>query len=224
MPALFQPGDVFYTHADSAYHVFKVLAVDERLGCYHVRCYVPVATVPSAQEVAGLAVAVGHSPISADGFGEPVLLTHQPVAAHELEGYHYYLNAMQGDGEEPVNPAVDQAIEYFNQALALSDEERHLEAIAAYTEAFKLVPVFYEALDNRAFCKMDLGQWQAAILDFEESLQINSLNALAEFSIGECYFNLGDDDQATRRFEKALEIDPAYNLPREFLQKVAARH
>ena len=228
MAPRFVAGDVFYTTLGPEYHLFKVLAVDEQLDCYHVRCYVPVAAVPTAAEVAGLPVAVGHSPIAADGFGDPVLLTHEPVQAHELEGYRYYLQAMQGasapaDSADSGDSDVDQAIEYFNQGLALSDENRHWDAIAAYAKAAELVPLFYEALDNRAFCFMDLGRWREAIAGFEQSLAVNPVSSLAEFSIGECHFNLGEDALAQARFEKALEIDPGYPLPAEWLQKLAAR-
>ena len=225
MKTRFRAGDVFYTPAGQEYHLFKVLAVDDVLDCYHVRCYAPVAAVPPAAEVAGLPVAVGHSPISADGFGEPVLLGHEPVRGHELEGYHYYLRAMGGSSAppDPDSSEVDQAIRYFNQGLALSDEQRHWDAIAAYTEAADLVPAFYEALDNRAFCLMDLGLWERAIMGFEQSRSGNRDNELAEFSIGECYFNLGDDAQATARFAKALALDPTHSLSSEFLQKIAAR-
>lgn len=225
MKTKLRAGDVFYTPAGQEYHLFKVLAVDDVLDCYHVRCYVPVAAVPTAAEVAGLPVAVGHSPISTDGFGEPVLLGHEAVLDHELEGYHYYLRAMRGAPAppDPDSSEVDQAIQYFHQGLALSDEQRHWDAIAAYTEAVELVPAFYEALDNCAFCFMDLGLWERAIAGFEQSLAVNPDNALAEFSIGECYFNLGDDARASAQFEKALALDPTYFLALEFLQKVAAR-
>ena len=86
------------------------------------------------------------------------------------------------------------------------------------------MPEFYEAVDNRAFCWMNLGCWSEAIADIEESLRINPANDLAEFSIGECYFNLHDDAQAKARFEKALVLNPESALAQEFLAKVAACH
>lgn len=214
----FVAGDVFYTRADQQYRLFKVVATDPDLACYHVAIYVPQATLPAPAELPGLPLEIGHAPISADGFDHPVWLAHQPLTAHELAGYHTYLQHVQSTGS-----TIDQAIAYFNDGLALTDAGQHDAAIEAYAKAAGLVPQFYEALDNRAFCFMDLGRWPEAIAGFEQSLQVNPANDLAVFSIGECYFNLRDDAQATAHFEQALQLNPASALAHEFLAKVAAR-
>jgi tetratricopeptide (TPR) repeat protein len=127
-----------------------------------------------------------------------VWLAHQPVAARELDGYYVYLHHTL-----PAEARTD--IAHFNKAL--NDAQQHHEAVA-----------------NRAFCRMDLGQWPAAIADFEESVGIYPNNDLAEFSIGECYFNPHDDAQAKARFERALALNPGSTLAQEFLVKVAARN
>ena len=214
----FVAGDVFYTLSNQQHQLFKVLAVDSNLEAYHVRAYVPQPALPTVANIPTLPAQIGHTPISADGFDQPVWLAHYPVAARELEGYYLYLHHTL-----PSEARTDLAITHFNEALALSDIQQHYEAIDTYTLAYTLVPEFYEAVDNRAFCRMDLGQWPAAIADFEESLRINPANDLAEFSIGECYFNLHDDAQARTYFERALALNPESALAQEFLAKVAAR-
>jgi tetratricopeptide (TPR) repeat protein len=214
----FVAGDVFYTRTDQPFQLFKVVAVDQDLGCYHVAAYAPLPTLPAPADIPNLPIAVGHAPISTDGFDQPVWLAHLPVAARELRGYYFYLQYQQ-----PAEERIELAVSHFNEAMSLSDAQRHHDAIDAYTLAHTLVPEFYEAVDNRAFCWMDLGRWPEAIADFEESLRINSANDLAEFSIGECYFNLHDDAQAKARFEKALALNPDSALAQEFLGKVAAR-
>lgn len=218
MSTNFVAGDVFYTLSGPEYQLFKVLAVDSQLDAYHLRAYVPQPALPAVADLPGLPVQIGHSPISIDGFDQPVWLAHQPIAARELEGYYLYLQHTQ-----PSEARVEQAIGHFNEALALSDAGQHQAAIDTYTLAYTLVPEFYEAVDNRAFCRMDLGQWPAAIADFEQSLRINPASDLAEFSIGECYFNLHDDAQARTHFERALALNPESALARDFLAKVAAR-
>jgi tetratricopeptide (TPR) repeat protein len=214
----FIAGDVFYTRIDGQFQLFKVVAVDLTLGCYHVAAYAPLPALPAPEDLPGLPVAIGHAPIATDGFDQPVWLAHQPVVARELRGYYTYLQYHQ-----PAQERIEQAMNHFNEALALSDAQRHHDAIDTYTLAYTLVPEFYEAVDNRAFCWMDLGCWPEAITDFEESLRINPANDLAEFSIGECYFNLHDDAQAKAHFEKALALNPNSALAQEFLAKVAAR-
>ncbi|MBO2007614.1 tetratricopeptide repeat protein [Hymenobacter negativus] len=218
MNPTFISGDVFYTRADQQFQLFKVVAVDPALDCYHVAAYAPLPALPVPADIPGLPIAIGHAPIAADGFDQPVWLAHLPVAARELRGYYTYLQFHQ-----PAAERIEQAIRHFDEALALSDAQRHHDAIDTYTLAYTLVPELYEAVDNRAFCWMDLGCWPEAIADFEESLRINPASDLAEFSIGECYFNLHDDAQAKARFEKALALNPDSALAQEFLGKVAAR-
>lgn len=43
---------------------------------------------------------------------------------------------------------------------------------------------------------------------------------LAEFSMGECYFKMSDYQNAKLQFEKAHQIDPGHEAPRQFLNKV----
>ncbi|MNY05221.1 Tetratricopeptide repeat protein [compost metagenome] len=64
--------------------------------------------------------------------------------------------------------------------------------------------------------------WHEAIADFQLSLVQNPVSLLAEFSIGECYFKLGDFNQAKQQFEKAHAIDPDHPAPNQFLEKVNA--
>ena len=104
----------------------------------------------------------------------------------------------------------------------MTEEKKHYEAIDAYTKAIDLFPQFFEAIDNRAFCKMDIGLWSDAIEDFKFSLQQNPNSLLAEFSIGECYFKMGDYLNAKQQFEKAHSIDPNHQAPKQFLDKINA--
>jgi tetratricopeptide (TPR) repeat protein len=66
---------------------------------------------------------------------------------------------------------------------------------------------------------MDLGKWTDAIEDFKLSLSVNPKSLLAEFSIGECFFKMGDYKNAIKQFQKAIDIDPAHQAPRDFLKK-----
>lgn len=210
----FTEGDIFYTLLDNQYYFHKVLKVDNDFNTYHVLGYSPVSTLPETAD--SLTIFVYHTPIDKNGFDKPVLFKNTVTTDEELTGFHEYIRLTNN-----MNLIIPEATRYFHEGYALTDEKKHEEAIKKYSLAVNLFPMLYEALDNRAFCKMDLGRWEDAIEDFRLSLQVNQFSALAEFSIGECYMRLGNYETAKAQFHKALEVDPAYDLPKEFLQKIA---
>lgn len=209
----FTEGDIFYTLHDHQYHFHKVLKVDHDFNTYHVLGYSPVTSLPDTVE--SLTVFIHHSPVDKNGFEKPVLFKKTAITDEELAGFHEYIRLTNN-----MNLIIPEATRYFHEGYALTDDKKHEEAIKKYSLAVALFPMLYEALDNRAFCKMDLGRWADAIEDFKLSLQVNPFSALAEFSIGECYLKMGDFEAAKAQFHKALEIDPAYDLPREFLKRI----
>ncbi|MBL0742568.1 tetratricopeptide repeat protein [Chryseolinea lacunae] len=212
--AKFSEGDIFYTHADTEYHIFKVLKADDAYSTYHIMAFEPVATLPDNDEVHHLDVAVYHMPIDQNGFESPTLLAKREVTFNDLTGYHEYLRQTAN-----ITELAAEANRYFMEGYRLTDAKKLDDAITAYSNAIELIPQFYEAIDNRAFCKMDLGQWQEAIEDFNLSLQQNPESVLAEFSIGECLMRLGDYTNAITQFEKALAIDPSHDVSKRFLEK-----
>jgi tetratricopeptide (TPR) repeat protein len=171
--------------------------------------------LPSPKNINSLEVAVYHSPIDKNGFKDAKLLTKDKISSDDLIGYHEYLRQTQ----EP-NYYIPIANEYYQAGLRLTDEKKHYDAIDSYSKAVDLMPNFFEAIDNRAFCKMDLGQWAEAIEDFQESLEVNPNSLLAEFSIGECYLKMDNYKEAKEQFEKAIAIDPTHQAPKDFLKKV----
>jgi tetratricopeptide (TPR) repeat protein len=208
-------GDVFYVMHEGSYQVYKLLASDKAFSCYHVLAYEPMDVLPSARDVARFRISIGHLPIDSAGFDKPVVLGNMRATANELSGYHEYLKQTQ-----PHESYTPLAIAYFNDGLFLTDEQKHEEAIDAYSKAADLVPLFYEAIDNRAFCKMNLGLWEAAIEDFLLSLRVFPDSTLAEFSIGECHLRMKRYAEAKAQFEKALSIDPDHQLSKNFLEHV----
>lgn len=211
----FSEGDIFYTQFDNQYHIYKLLVFDKDFECYHVLGYKPTETLPTTKNIGNLEVAVYHSPVDKNGFKNAKLLTKDKISSDDLIGYHEYLRQTQ----EP-NYYIPIANEYYQAGLRLTDEKKHYDAIDSYSKAIDLVPNFFEAIDNRAFCKMDLGQWAEAIEDFQESLEVNPNSLLAEFSIGECYLKMDNYQKAKEQFEKAIAIDPTHQAPKDFLKKV----
>ena len=211
----FSEGDIFYTYFDNKYHIYKLLVYDKAFECYHVLVYEPLDILPTNETIDNLEVSVYHTPIDKNGFEGAKFLSKQNVISDDLIGYHEYLRQTQ----EP-NYYIPIANEYYKTGLRLTDEKKHLDAIDSYSKAIDLFPDFFEAIDNKAFCKMDLGLWLEAIEDFKESLVVNPKSVLAEFSIGECYLKLDNYQNAKEQFEIAISIDPTHQAPKDFLKKV----
>lgn len=214
-PTEFSEGDIFFTRSGKQYHIHKLLVSDKAFDCYHVLSYVSSLISPDKKDIDSLEVQIYHRPISKQGFKSPILLANRKVTANDLIGYHEYLRQIQ-----TLDYQVSFANQYYLAGLRLTDEEKHYEAIEAYSKAIDMVPGFFEAIDNRAFCKMDIGRWTEAIEDFNLSLEVNPDTLLAEFSIGECYLRLGDLKKAKQQFEKASAISPDHQGTIDFLKRV----
>jgi tetratricopeptide (TPR) repeat protein len=210
----FEEGDVFYSFFEKKYHLYKLLRVDKENSTYHVLSYADLDVLPNADAINTLEVHIYHIPIDKDGFENPTLFSKQKVIANNLIGYHEYLRQTQD-----IEFVIKTAQEYYKRGGQFTDLKKHELAIDEYSKAFDLFPQFFEAIDNRAFCKMDIGRWTDAIGDFEISLTVNPNSLLAEFSIGECYLRLQDGDKAKEHFENAIKIDPTHEASHNFLKK-----
>lgn len=210
-----QEGDIFYTRYNDKFHLYKLLKKDGESGAYHVLSYVPQDELPDPSSVEELPVYVYHLPMHAESFVGAELLTHSSVTEDELIGYYTYLGHMEEDFEEKAGKAA----EYFEEAYKLTDQGKTEEAIEKYSMAIELIPEFFEAIDNRAFCKMDLERWEDAIADFRLSLQVQPDSLLAEFSIGECYFRLGQFEKAREQFLQCTRLDPTHQVSADMLAR-----
>ncbi len=208
----FKEGDVFYTERNDKYHIHKLLKIDVESNTFHVKTFAETSSIPKPNDIKNLDVKIHHSPINGNGFSNPKLIVNQPIVESDLEGYFVYIKSTQN-----VNEIVKYAKRFYQQAHELTNQNNHKAAIQKYTNAIDLMPNFHEAIDNRAFCHMDLGNWSEAIQGFNQSLQVNPNSLLAIFSIGECYFKLGKYSEAKPYFEKASQIDPSHPKPKELL-------
>lgn len=93
-----QVGGIYATpDEDGSWRVVRVLALDEH--AVHLRSYTDrFSEPPKDVALPKLNWFVGHMPLDRDGFeSEPrVLVKVVPVEEDELEGYRYYLDAMNG--------------------------------------------------------------------------------------------------------------------------------
>ena len=209
----FEEGDVFYTEKEKTYSLFKVLKYDSKFETLHVKGYEEVDKLPNQKELKSLSVMIHHFPVAKTGFEDPIFLFKTVVEEEDLEGYFLYIKETN-----KIDEIVKYAQQYYQVAHQLTDRQLYEEAIANYSKAIDLFPNFFEAIDNRAFCHMDLGHWREAIEGFEQSLVVNPNSLSAVFSIGECYLRLKNYPKAKEYFEKAIEINPNHEKPKEFLR------
>jgi len=216
----FGVGDVLVSRReDGDWMAVKVLAVDswpdgdDTLQCL---VYRPIAHSPTADSFRSPDDHGCHGPISAAGFAEgwEVLCT-SPIQDGDLDGYHLYLKMtdfgryLEVTGQS-VDAVVAQANAYYRAASALDDDGKKLEAIDTYSQAIELLPMFFEAIDNRAFLQMEFGEYDMALIGFEDSLRVNSDGNSAFFSRGECLLRLGRLEEAEQVFEEGQQRFPEH--------------
>lgn len=208
----FEEGDIFYFIQNSKYHFFKALKVDNEHNVVHILIYEEMYEMPLTNQIGQFKIRVYHAPIDKNGFTDLQLFYKTQVEDADLLGYHEYIKQTRN-----IDELVSYATKYFKEAYLLSDQKKHHKAINKYSLAIYLLPNYFEAIDNRAFSKMDLGMFSEAIDDFNLSLSTNPGGFAAVFSIGECYLKLGDFQNAKTYFEKALEINPNYDKTKDYL-------
>lgn len=217
-PKTYSEGDVFYICLDNKYYTYKLLFFEIAANCYHVLSYDPIMNPPKEEDISNLEIMSYHAPIDKNGFENDVYITNIPVTSTDITGYHEYLK--QTKNPEAYIPIAKQ---YYKEGLHLTDKKKLHLAIDSYSKAFDLFPPFFEAVDNRAFCKMDLGLWLEAIEDFKLSIEMNTNSFLTDYSIGECYFKNGDLENAKEYFESALKIDPSYTGTKKYLNNISEK-
>jgi len=123
---------------------------------------------------------------------------------------------------------VDEALEHFQEALALEPEsatfraslgtayyrERRLdEAIIQFQKALEIEPDFAEAAKahiNLGCSLLQKGRVNEAISHFQKALEIKPDFAEAHNTLGDCFFQIGRVNEAVIQYRKALEINPDF--------------
>jgi len=211
----FREGDIFYTRRNDKYQTYQLLKIEQESNTFHVKLFVETSEVPKVTELPNLGVKIYHSPIDGNGFTNSKLIANNGIDESDLIGYFEYIKQTQN-----INEIVKYANGFYQQAHELTNQKNHIEAINKYSRAIDLMPNFHEAIDNRAFCNMDLGNWNEAIQGFKQSLQVNPNSLLAIFSIGECYYKSEQYLDAKNYFEQANQIDPNHPKSKEFLASI----
>lgn len=119
--------------------------------------------------------------------------------------------------KDPKNPRA-----FFYLGYGLDLLFRPADGILAFDRAIELDQEFELALHGKAFCQLDLGRFDQAIVSLKAALQIGKL-PFVENNWGMAEYNRRRFDEAIYHFRQAIKLDPtldaAYsNLGRAFLR------
>lgn len=229
------PGDVLVRRTVAGWLVIKVLAVDiapDGISTVHCLTYDEVSERPTLAGVTAMSPRIMHAPVLADAFADNwESIGNLPVADSDLEGFTEYLKRTDfprylSVTSQDAGQIVQEANRNYREGNSFAEADDHERAVVAYGNAIDLFPLFFEALDNRAFSYMDLGRYDLALLDFEASLQVEPNGFSAFFSRGECLLRLGRFDEAEAVFEEGKIRFPEQSaILTEFLARVqSSRH
>ncbi|SFG35519.1 Tetratricopeptide repeat-containing protein [Duganella sp. CF458] len=201
----------------------KVFAVDGATA--HCLTYESCAIKPTLDSLAQAPVRMAHSPRAMATLAEGwELAGNQAATARELQGLKYmdfelYVRLTGQDADTIMRTAT----EHFERAGLHAAEGRRIEAINEYGKAIELYPAYTDALDKRAFAFMELGLYQQALRDLDESIYLNPEGMTAFFSKGECLLKLGHLDEAEAIFVEGQELFPEHAAQfNEFLKRTRA--
>jgi len=220
-----QAGDVLIQPQPEGqgWTALKVFAVEGATA--HCLTYEPAQRKPRLESLAQAVVRMAHAPRAAASLAEGwELVGNQPATAAELQGLKYmdFELYVRLTGQD-VETIMHEAEEHFDRAGAHAAEGRRIEAINEYGKAIELYPAYTDALDKRAFSFMELGLYEKALRDLEESLYINPEAMSAFFCKGECLMKLGHLDEAEAIFIEGQERFPDHATRfNEFLKRTRA--
>ncbi len=205
----FTPGDYIYTTDEDGYQVSRVLEHEPDANGVHLTLYNPVKSRPTPATLHELVPFVQHVPMSVNGLKNPQLICHRNLSTEDLSGFYTYL--------QHTDQAEYIPWHYLKRSEEYSQAGNHQAALDLNLECTRDYPNFFQAYDNAAFAHMSLGQYEAAIPLFQQSLELQSDNIHAIFSIGECLFRLEQYSEAQPYFKQALELQPDLQVAKEFL-------
>jgi len=105
------------------------------------------------------------------------------------------------------------AEDWFNEGLALHDQGKLDEAIAAYDKVIELNPNLAQAWSNKGAALRLQGKYDEAIQALDKAIQINPQLAQAWHNKGTALKTLGKTSEANAAFTKAKELGYSSSTP-----------
>lgn len=97
---------------------------------------------------------------------------------------------------------------FYNRGEKLKKLERYEEAIAAYEQAIKIQPKYYEAWYAKGYSLYRLQRYEEAIASYEKVIQLQPEEPMAWYIRGLILGELQRYEEAIASYDKAIEIDP----------------
>lgn len=126
--------------------------------------------------------------------------------------FNFYDNIIKCD--------VKLAEPFFKRGVLFMSESKPLEAIADFSKALEINPVYISALMDRGAVYRSLGNLKSAIDDFKAILKINTNHINAGYNLAVCFYESGDKKTAINLLNKILELDKNYKKASDLLQKI----
>lgn len=120
------------------------------------------------------------------------------------------------------SPSHQQAEEYYNQAIELSQKGKDAEAIQLLEKAVKLDDDYFKAWYALGTINYHTGIYYKAIDAFKKAVELETEDYLANNYLGLSRARVGKFAEAIPSFEKALEVCPDTLLPGETHTNLAA--
>ncbi|HWR58875.1 MAG TPA: tetratricopeptide repeat protein [Thermodesulfovibrionales bacterium] len=97
---------------------------------------------------------------------------------------------------------------YSNRGAAYANRKLYDEAIADYTKAIELNPVYATAYYNRGVAYANKKQFDEAVSDFNKVIELSPGDSTAYVGRATAYANKDQFDEAISDYSKAIELDP----------------
>ena len=118
----------------------------------------------------------------------------------------------------PKNPEPHARIGHL-----LARQGKHDEAIKAFTQSIQVIAdpsSAYTLYDDRGLSYHANGNYQKAIADFNQSIQLEPMNASGHYYRGLSYKALGQKQEAIADFKRVLEVDKEHPEAEEIMKKI----
>jgi tetratricopeptide (TPR) repeat protein len=174
-----------------------------------VSCGTPVAPASPAPQTAEQYIELGQSlaeqglyPEAIDHFSAAIERELQNAEAFFLRGRAHYDYAVRLSVEETGQPP--EGVPFLPEDVT---EQMEL-AVADYTTALGLNPVYARAYNNRGNARATLGDLRRAVEDYDQALELDGSLELTYFNRGVIYYQLLNYEASIADLEKYLQLVP----------------
>lgn len=191
----------------------SALRIDKNLSkAYFIKGFVYKESGDTARAISSFQTVSELEPKNYDAY---IQLGNIETARKSKIALQYYDNALR------VDPKSTEAM--YNKGLFYQNNNELNKAIEEYTAILKIDPAYYDAHYNLGYIHLvTLKEYDQAIRHFTGAIQSDQRGYGAYYMRGVCYESLGNIAAAKADFLKSLELNPAYDLPKNGLKRIGS--